>query len=384
MNWLMMGLPLFALFTWLAPLVETTVRRWRPRSLADQSAESHIPLPSLSVVVPACNEEQTIAPAMRSLLACDYPGLEIIAVNDRSTDRTGEILDEIAASNPRLRVLHIQDLPAGWLGKNHALQVGSDQCAGSFILFTDADVVFEPTALRRAVLLCEREEVDHLVVMPDVVLKSFWETVAVWMFGVVFVMHTRPWRLEDPKSNSFCGVGAFNLVRASAYRAMGGHHRLRMDVADDMKLGKCLKESGAYCKFLVHGGLVSVRWVEGAWGLVTGLTKNFYGGFGFRPERAVLGVVGISALGIWPPIGLFVGPTLPRVLCGLTMVAMVAAATVARPNPKSSPLHGLAFPFGSALIVFTILRSVWFTHRQGGIKWRGTFYALQELRKGIV
>ena len=107
------------------------------RRLSDGQPDDGLALPALSIVVPALNEEAVIEPAMRSLLALDYPNLEVVAVDDRSTDRTGEILDRLAAENPRLHVRHVKDIPAGWLGKNHALHSGSEIVRGEWILFTD-------------------------------------------------------------------------------------------------------------------------------------------------------------------------------------------------------------------------------------------------------
>src|SRR2546423_821839 len=147
--------------------------------LADLSPDGAGLMPPLSVVVPALNEEATVEAAMRTLLALDYPDLEIIGVDDRSTDETGAILDRLAAEDARLRVTHVRELPPGWLGKNHALHVGSAVARGEWILFTDADVHFERDALRRAVRYAVYRRLDHLVVVPQVLLAGFWETLFV-------------------------------------------------------------------------------------------------------------------------------------------------------------------------------------------------------------
>lgn len=369
---------------WLTPLIDVRIRRWHPRHLSDTPPGSDAALPRLSILVPALNEEATVEAAMRSLLALDYPILEILAIDDRSTDQTGAILDRLAVEEPRLRVLHIRELPAGWLGKNHALHVGSLQATGEYLLFTDADVHFEQGALRRAVALAVEQDLDHLVLFPEVVLKGFWETLCVWLFGIILVFNYRPWRLSDPKSKAYLGIGAFNMVRASTYRKMGGHAALPMDVADDMKLGKKMKESGGRADSVQGDGYVSVRWVEGLWGLVEGLKKNMYGGFHFQPWRVLVGVFGLFCLFLWPVLGLFVGPAGTRLLCVVSLAMMVYAARIAPPKPGLSPLFGLAFPLGTLVIYYIIYRSILYTYRQGGIVWRGTHYALADLRKGIV
>ena len=165
------------LFVWLGGIGMIVFNSRRALVLAAMPAieASHDDMPTLSIVVPACNEEDTIERGMNSLLALDYPHLEIIAVNDRSTDRTGAILDRLALSDPRLRVLHVETLPAGWLGKNHAMHSGSQAAKGKWLLFTDADVVFAPDALRRTVAFAERECLDHLVLSPRCETHGFWE-----------------------------------------------------------------------------------------------------------------------------------------------------------------------------------------------------------------
>lgn len=174
-----------ALLAWLTLLVAPLLSGGRPLLVATLPADGPEALPRLSIVVPALNEEETVEPAMRTLLALDYPQLEIIAVDDRSTDETGGILDRLAATDPRLRVLHVRELPAGWLGKNHALHLASREATGDYILFTDADVLFEPTVLRRTVRAMIARGLDHLAVFPELVRGGFWETLCVWFFGAL-------------------------------------------------------------------------------------------------------------------------------------------------------------------------------------------------------
>ncbi|HLJ57479.1 MAG TPA: glycosyltransferase family 2 protein, partial [Chthonomonadaceae bacterium] len=215
---------------------------WRNRPCYPRLATVHFTkgqlcsLPPLTIVVPACNEALTVGRAMRSLLALEYPDLEIIAVNDRSTDETGDILDCLAAGNKRLRVLHINRLPPGWLGKNHALHVGGLQARGDWILFTDADVVYQPDALERAVAYAAMTRTDHLVACPRCRGFDFWEKLFMSYFGLMFLLRVRPWEVEQPGRSAYFGFGAFNLVRTEAYRKSGGHDAMPMEVTDDTKL----------------------------------------------------------------------------------------------------------------------------------------------------
>src|SRR6478672_8890623 len=188
--------------------------------------------PRVSVIVSALNEADTIEPALRSLLALQYPALEIIAINDRSTDATPAILNRLSVEFPHLRVLHIDTLPAGWLGKNHALSRGAAVAGGGYLLFTDADVVFDPSAITRAVAYCEQHRVDHLTLLFDLVVKTQLLRMLVLSFSVNFMARFKPWKVGT-STKYFLGAGGFNLVRAAAYRAVGGHASIPLAVLDD-------------------------------------------------------------------------------------------------------------------------------------------------------
>lgn len=384
MAWIFWILAIISLLAWAAPLIDAMRSGWQMLYLDKLPVDDALLLPRLSVIVPALNEEKTVEAAMRTLLALDYTDLEIIAVDDRSTDGTGAIMDRLAAEDVRLQVVHVTELPAGWLGKNHAMHLGGQAATGEFLLFTDADVHLDRSVLRRAVGYAQSHTLDHLVLFPEVVLKGFWETVSVWFFGVMFSMTFRPWRLADPNNDSFIGVGAFNLVRAEVYRRAGGHAALPMDVADDMKLGKKMKQAGGRADVLMSGGLVKVRWVVGLRGIVVGLTKNMFAGLDFNPLKALGGVVGLFILAVWPVVGLFVGSLIPRIICAGILLLMVYIASRGKPTPEATVLYGLAFPLAGLVVIYIIFRSMFYTYKQGGVVWRGTLYPLEELRKGIV
>jgi glycosyltransferase involved in cell wall biosynthesis len=139
------------------------------------------------------------------VLSQDYPDFEVIAIDDRSTDRTGAILDREAAQNPALRVIHLQALPPGWLGKNHALQKGAEAASGSLILFTDADVVMDPSALRRAAFYLESNRLDHLAIAPRAPVPGFLSNAFLGVFATMFTLYTKPWKVSDPDSKKHIG-----------------------------------------------------------------------------------------------------------------------------------------------------------------------------------
>jgi glycosyltransferase involved in cell wall biosynthesis len=371
-------------------LIGLSALAWGYRRFYPPLAETPIPsaalesLPTLSILVPACNEAGTVEPALRSLLALRYPCFEVIAVDDRSTDATGAILERLAVEDARLRVLHVTRLPSGWLGKNHALQAAADEAQGDWLLFTDADVVFAPDALRRAVAYACLHRIDHLAVSPRCETHGFWEKLFVSYFGLMFTLRVRPWEVADPKKSAHVGLGAFNLVRASAYRQIGGHRALPMEVIDDVKLGKVLKRSGFRAALLDGGGLLSVRWVVGLRGVLNSVDKNAFAGFDYKPLPMLASVFGLALTSLYPLIALFLLPWPARWLAVGTLAAMMLGAQMMRRVTSAGGWYGLAYPLAALILDFIILRSAFRAYRQGGVIWRGTLYPLDELRKGVV
>lgn len=329
-------------------------------------------LPTLSVVIPACNEQATLVPALQSLLAVDYPDLEIVLVNDRSSDATGDLMESLAAGDERVRVVHVTELPPHWLGKTHAMQVASRAAGGEWLLFTDADVHFEPDALKRAVSLALQRELDHLSMGPEMVCGTFWEKIFVAFFCTAFFFRYRPDLVERP-GPYYVGVGAFNLVRADVYHQLGGHSALAMQVLDDMELGRLFKWRGYRQGFVGAGPAVRVRWGVGLRGQVQVLEKNAFGGLGYSPAFAVL-AASITLVGSLAPLWLLGCGYLGWGLLGLLCMQV---CTWVLGGPR---WVGLFFPLAGVVLSYTMLRSCWLGMRRGGIVWRGTFYSLAELR----
>ena len=334
-------------------------------------------LPSLSVLIPACNEQDTLAAALRSLLAVDYPGLEVVLVNDRSQDATGDIMESLAAGDPRVTVVHIHNLPPGWLGKTHALQVASRQAKGEWLLFSDADVHFEPDALARAVSLAVSQHLDHLCLGPKIQGETFWEKIFTAFFCTAFFFRYRPDLVEQP-GPYYVGVGAFNLVRASVYQELGGHSALAMQVLDDMELGRLIKWRGFRQSFVGGGQSVRVRWAVGLRGQIGVLEKNAFGGLGYSLAFALLASL-VTLIGSIAPLWLLCTGHLGWGLLGL--LSMQACALASAPGLGSPRWAGFFFPLAGVLLVYIMLRSAWLCLSRGGIVWRGTFYSLEELRR---
>jgi hypothetical protein len=342
------------------------------------------PVPRMSLIFAARDEEEKLPVALETLAKIDYPELEIIGVDDRSKDATGRIVDAFAVKHPRFRAIHVTELPDGWLGKPHALQKGYEAASGEWLLFTDADVRFQPDALRRAMAVARERKLDHLSLFGDVDMVGFWETVLITFFGMAFHLATNPSGVTNPKSSAYMGVGAFQMVKRAAYEASGGHRRLAMEVIDDMKLGKIVKGAGFRSGVGIAQGAVAVRWHAGAGNVIRGVTKNFFAGTGFSVARVIFSIAGLLLTNVAPFLGVAFGHGWVRVLAAVGLVMALALQCGVDVVLRASPLYCLTLPLGAILFGYMLLRSMVVTLRQGGIIWRGTFYPLAELRRGAV
>jgi len=340
----------------------------------------------LAIIVPALNEEDSIEHALRRLLALDYDDYEVIAVNDRSTDRTGEIMERVAAeSGGRLKVVQIHELPPGWLGKVHAMWTAAQQAQDpDWLLFTDADVMFRPDCLSRAVAYAERECADHLVLLPHLTMKRIGEKMMLGFFQLLFVFGHRPWKVADPKAKDHMGVGAFNLVRRSAYAAIGTYKTLRFEVVDDMKLGKVIKNAGLRQRVAFGDNLIEIRWARGARGVMGNLTKNFFAVVSFQTWRALLSCVAMGILNLGPFIGVAFAPGWARIPYAAAAGSMFLLYAGIWGRVEIAPWYFFLHPVSTVLFIYTMLRSTFVTLWNGGVEWRGTRYQLEELRKGLV
>jgi glycosyltransferase involved in cell wall biosynthesis len=340
--------------------------------------------PRVSLIFAARDEEEKLPAALATLGELDYPNLEIIAADDRSQDATDRILDEFAAGHPRFRVVHISELPSGWLGKPHALGKAYESSSGEWLLFTDADVRFKPDVLRRAIALATERRVDHLTALCNVEMHGFWEKTLITFFGLAFHLATDAYNVSNPNSRAYVGVGAFQLLRRSAYEAVGTHRRLAMEVVDDMKLAKLVKRCRFRSCVAIAQDFIAVRWQAGARNVIRGVTKNFFAAFGYSIPFAALALAGMILLNVVPFVAVFAGHAWIRILAGIAvMTALSMHASVDVVN-KVSPLYALTHPIGALLFCYMIVRSVAVTVWQGGVTWRGTFYPLKELKRGVV
>jgi GT2 family glycosyltransferase len=340
--------------------------------------------PSVSILFAARDEAEKLPAALETFLALDYPKFDVIAANDRSADATESILESTARKDTRLKVISISSLPSGWLGKPHALQEAFEHSTGEWLVFTDADVHFEPDVLRLSIALAEARHWDHMPLLCRMKVFSIGEKIAMTFFGMAFLIGIRPWRVSNPRSDSYVGIGAFQLIRRSAYERIGEHRRLAMEVVDDVKLGKLVKEVGCRSGIAKAGTLVSVYWHSGVRNIILGTTKNFFATTGFRLPVVCGQVLGLLMLSVLPWVALPFVHGWARLFAGIAVgLAICAEGGVAIEN-GISPLYALTHPIGALIFGWMLARSTIVTLWQGGVTWRGTFYPLKELKRGVV
>jgi glycosyltransferase involved in cell wall biosynthesis len=345
------------------------------------------PSPSLSIVFAARDEERSAEQGAASMLAQDYSGeLEVIAVNDRSTDRTGEILDELRTGHPsKLRVLNVEYLPEGWLGKTHALHVGATEASGEWLLFTDADVRFSPVCFEEAMRYAIEEELDHLTLPPEIVCRGVLLRSFVAAFTIIFEMTQRPWRVSDPRSRKHVGVGAFNLIRKDTYEKIGTHYAIRMRPDDDMKLAKLVK-AHSFRQGVAYGtGLVAVEWHQSVRDAVRGLSKSMFPGVDYRIDLTLAGVLLLILTNVLPVFGLF-SRGAAKTLCIFSVLStFFLYAYRAKHSGVETPWwYAALHPMGVCILIYAMLGSAYTTIANGGIEWRGTRYSLKSLKENTL
>lgn len=336
--------------------------------------------PSLTVVVPARNEADNIRQTLECLLMQQYRELRVLAIDDRSTDKTRQIVDEFAERYPdRIAAIHIDYLPEGWLGKTFALEVGTRNSDSEYLLFTDADVLFSPSSLRRAMGYAAMTQADHVVVMPTPQVKGRGEGIVLAFFTVLGMWVTRPWRVSDPQArHDVIGVGAFNLVRRDALNVLGGWEPQRLAVVEDVTLGRRIKAAGMRQRVAFAPEMVLVHWAKGARGIVRGLTKNIFAMVNFNALVLLITCVAMLILFLAPLAGIGWWRTLAP--SAISLCCIGACFRMMRDKTGIDARYGWLYPLGLFAMVWAMVRSMLSVVVRRGVMWRGTFYPLSELK----
>ncbi len=365
---------------WLLQLV-LAVRTIRAVPPIPAAVERRTPWPRVSMLVPARDEAAGIEAALRSKLACGYPALELVAVNDRSRDETGAILDRAAASDPRLQVVHVDALPDGWLGKLNAMKRGLDLAAGEWILFSDADVHVEPGAIERLIAHAEAEAIDMIAIFPRMRSVNLVLDSALASLLRVLILSGRAWSANDDDSRFGVGVGAFNLVKKRVLVESGVIDQLRMEVMDDVGLGLVLKSRGARCRLFAGRSDVHLVFLDSIGAAARSVGKGG-AALGYSLVLATLFALTPLALDLAIPILAIAAGGIAAGL-GAAALATASATHLLLCRYFAAPIIGvLTWPIGHLLNAALTLKAGVSAWRHQGIWWRDTFYSRAVLDAG--
>lgn len=379
------GIVWLLVFAWLVSIVLTLygLSRQKPLLPAGDLCTRLSDAPLVSILVPARNEQhRVLADCIRSILAQDYGRFEVIAVNDRSTDATGAILETLAKSDERLRVIEGQELPAGWLGKPNAMQQAFTHARGEWILATDADMIFDPLALRTAMDRTLEEKGDAITLIPHFEASSFWERVMIPTWAWVFLMFTLFYRSGHPKTQGAVGLGGFFLMRRTLLEGIGGYEALKNEVMEDVRLAEMIKRSGARLLTAYAPNLVSTRMYSNFGEMWECSTKNWFSGVKFSLPFALLCVLSMYLMSVVPPlialvsaIGIAAGLSsdlwlllIPAALSWFLQVLLLAIISI---RSKVSPAYALTAPLGLGLLYAMLFDSSVRITTGKGVTWKG-------------
>ncbi|MBN1555390.1 MAG: glycosyltransferase [Phycisphaerae bacterium] len=343
--------------------------------------------PLLSVVVPAKDEESHIGACLQSLLAQDYPNFEILVVDDRSRDRTGEIVEAMSRQHRQIRLLRITELPPGWAGKTHALRQGIAAARGDYLCLTDADGRMScPRTLSIAMEHARSEKADLLSILPKMVFGGFWEHFLQPLCAGVLVIWFRPERVNDPKRNTAFANGQFLLLRRDAYQAVGTYETLRDSIIEDMDLARKIKSLGRRLIVVPSRGLMAVRMYTSLRELSRGWIRIFLGCF---PSvlRLLLTMLVLFLRGLtltvvtvvgWSMFGAGAEPAGWWLACAITGTVGLAAELVMTARyyhcAGTKWMLGLLYPVGGSIVMSLLFRSLLRRLIGGKVVWKGTHY----------
>jgi hypothetical protein len=333
----------------------------------------------LSVIIPARNEQRGIEASIRSILAQKDVNLELIAVDDHSTDRTGEILDRLAEEDTRLRVIHNPNMEPGWLGKPNAMQHGADIATGEFLLFSDADIIHAPGSFSTAIAEMQQRRHDFLALLPFVEWQGFWENVVLPAAFLVIARYGSK-RLEDPASPDAQGSGAFLMIRASAYRKLGGHEQIKNEVMDDIQFARLVKRNGFRVGVRLAPKCLRVRPFVSGREVFWGMTKNLLGAFGNYSWSAIpLGLMFMVVfwIGVICMVAGFPLHSPGVSIAGLALYSYIYGSMwVGRRVISYKPVFLAFYPLASFVLMGSLVVAAYYKTVRGEVLWRGRSVAL--------
>jgi glycosyltransferase involved in cell wall biosynthesis len=350
------------------------------KNLSKQKVMPEKDLPTVSIIFSALNEQEDVEGTLHSLLALKYPKLEIIAINDRSTDATPQIMDRFQKEHPEIKVIHLKELPEGWLGKNHALYYGSKLATGEWLLFTDADVMMKSDTLTKTLSFVTENHLDHLTIYEHHLRKTFWLRVMFMGHYLTYTIFFRPWRIRFAWSKRALGHGAFNLINAKVYRNCGGHEAIALECLDDMKLGELVKLNGYKQDTLNGRDYVEREWYHSLPHMIKGWEKNNFAFFDYKILPFFFNVLMALLFFIWPVVAVFFFPGPARWLNIASIALTLVLGAFVAVHFRIQKRYTIFYPIGVLILIYSAWNSFVKVYRQNGVVWRGTHYSLKELK----
>jgi glycosyltransferase involved in cell wall biosynthesis len=338
--------------------------------------------PRVSIIVTARDEALTIEAALRAKLADDYPNVEFIVVDDRSTDGTSEILDRLAAEDHRIVPVHITELPQGWLGKVHAMHRAQALATGEWILFSDADVHLAKGTLRAAVAHCEKHGLDHVAAFPEVWPSDPMLDASLSAMLRLLVMTARLWKLSDPDSTATIGGGSFNFVKKTMLEKIGGFDDAELDVLDDVLLGQRIKRAGGRQGAVHAVDFVGLHFYTSLGEMARGAEKNAFACHRYSIVRCVIATLFMLGIELAPFVAIAVGTEIGTMLGAASAMMRLATSFVLAKWLRRPIVSVLLGPVGGIVLTLMQARASILALWRGEIVWRDTRYSLEELRRG--
>jgi chlorobactene glucosyltransferase len=343
---------------------------------APPTAAPSEPTPRVSVVIAARNEELDLPATLDGLLAQDYPDLEIIVVEDGSTDRTREVID---ARAPRVRRVNPAALPAGWTGKNWACWTGARAATGAWILFEDADVRTHASAVRTTLAWAQQEHADLATIAPKVEMLSFWERLVLPFYVQVVLTYFRTPHVNRPGSKTAMANGQFWLTPREVYFALGGHEAVRSIVLEDVAIARRYRASGRTLRVAWSPSLAQTRMYRNRTEMFEGLLKNVHGTT-FSAARLVGSITGLIGFFLLPlgllPLGLLTGTLALTLMGGFLYFALFGKHVVFAERLGAPAVYGLLYPAAVAYYVVLLVTSLGRGLRRKPVAWKGRSYPM--------
>ena len=371
---------------WISRHVMIHRQQHSGRSLGPDSPGPGDDPPLVSVLVAAKDEEDCIERCVRSMLDQDYPNFEMIVCNDRSGDNTAAIVERIAAEDPRLRLVNIENLPEGWCGKNNAMQTGIAQSTGEWICMIDADCRQTSNRTLSVALQHARDnDIDLFSILPDLEMNGFWEKVIQPVCSGVMMIWFSPDKVNNPDKPNAYANGAFMLMRREVYEAIGTHEAVKTEVNEDMHMADRIKKSGMKLRVLRSDGLYTVRMYTSFKQIIRGWSRIFFGTFGTL-KRLTISFLLMAAMGLLPYaaamvglLGFHSGGSAAALVCGIAGLAAVAMqlSVIFRYYRLLGNAGILALTYSMACIITLVVIIIAMTKLRTGatVTWKSTSYA---------